>query len=172
LCCNVFDIEPLAKAAHSWCGSYDRELGCTIYLTRPSVCRLFKCRWLLDESLDEDWQPNRCGFVLSEPSAAGLWVTTDRDRPLSWRGEPYFSQIKRWSQVARTGKGYVAVRSAERLFVIFPEEEVEIDRSQEMAAMKVGYRQQGPFSRPLVNVRRKDGSVTEHLGSPFFSLPS
>lgn len=165
LCCKVLRIDVLEKEAHSWCEHYAPATGCGIYNKRPQVCRGYQCRWLYDPSLGEEWKPERCGFVVAPgKSGVGLWINTDLATPLAWRREPFYSQIRQWSEVSRHGGGYVAVAQGDRVFVVFPEEEVEVDGVVPDSALKVGYRVGPAGRRPLVFVRSPKGRVQEFAG--------
>jgi hypothetical protein len=37
--------------------------GCTIYETRPQICRDYHCAWRILPILPYDWRPDRCGIL-------------------------------------------------------------------------------------------------------------
>ena len=166
LCCKVLRIDALEKPPHEWCRHVVDGGGCGIYAKRPKVCRGFQCRWLFDEALGPEWKPDVSGFVLSySKTGLGLWANVDLEAPGSWRRSPYYAQLKQWFAVACHGGGCVAICVGERVLVIFPEEDLEIQGCDSEADIKVGYRCNPLGVRPLVMVRRADGSVSEFLGA-------
>lgn len=97
-----------------------------------------------------------------------VWINVDVTQPLAWKKEPYYSRIKTWSGIARTGNGYVAVIIGKRFYVVFPEEDLEISGFEPGAAdISVGYRNTDGWSRPLVKMCNREESVQEFLGLPF-----
>ena len=167
MCCKVLHIAEFDKPANRWCEHIARGGGCGIYETRFETCRGYKCQWLLDDSLGPEWQPHRSKFIMHKVDGkVGLWVNVDRSSPMAWRNEPFYSQLKAWSQAARDGSGYVAVCVGERTYVLFPEENLTVPGIPSDADLKVGYRHAEGTKRPLVKVRAPDGSVAEHLGRP------
>jgi hypothetical protein len=64
VCCVVMAIDKpdIQKAAGVMC-RYCRD-GCTIYETRPHVCRSFHCGWRQLPILDEAWRPDRSGVFV------------------------------------------------------------------------------------------------------------
>jgi hypothetical protein len=100
LCCKVYSIRALNKAAGQWCIYAAPGSGCNNYDNRPQACREFYCSWLIDPNLGPEWKPEVCRFVLSADAAyQALTVTVDPGRPLSWKGEPYYSLLKQFSEV-------------------------------------------------------------------------
>jgi hypothetical protein len=50
---------------------------CSIYESRPEVCRSFVCGWLMPGSLfPEDWRPDKVGFIIQPADWAGgrFWL--------------------------------------------------------------------------------------------------
>ena len=72
--------------------------GCSIYSTRPKICRKFYCQWLLDEVHPDYWFPAKSKIIINATiNVEGKKYITfivDPDYPLRWREEPYFSDIK------------------------------------------------------------------------------
>ena len=125
--------------------------------------------WLDSDALGPEWQPSRCKFIMHRVEGKlGTWINVDAAHPLAWKQAPFYGQIKAWSEVARHGSGYVAVCVADRTFVVFPEEDLEIPDVPKHADLKVGYRHSNGQRRPLVMVRSPVGVITEHLGTPIF----
>jgi len=68
LCCTVMAIDKpdIQKEAGVTCRHCAR--GCTIYETRPALCRDYHCGWRQLPILDDDWRPDKSGvFVELEP---------------------------------------------------------------------------------------------------------
>lgn len=65
-CCRYYDVAALKKPAGQLCQHWKKSGGCTIYETRPDVCRNFYCVWLQNASLDDNWRPDISGFILRE----------------------------------------------------------------------------------------------------------
>ncbi|HUO89651.1 MAG TPA: hypothetical protein VMU08_10785 [Rhizomicrobium sp.] len=65
-CCSYYEIarpelrKPRVTLCPYWKG------GCTIYDTRPDVCRDFFCLWRKAPTLDDWWRPDRCGVIIRE----------------------------------------------------------------------------------------------------------
>ena len=66
MCCTALRIEgdEFAKPAGVTC-HHCRPTGCSIYQTRPAVCRGFQCGWLLVPVLDDSWRPDRSGILIN-----------------------------------------------------------------------------------------------------------
>src|ERR1700744_2653521 len=66
--------------------------GCTIYETRPALCRDYHCGWRQLPMLDDNWRPDRSGvFVELEPSGdqTGLSLVLVGN-PLKTVRQPWF----------------------------------------------------------------------------------
>jgi hypothetical protein len=66
----VFAIPQLEKPAGKWCQHCAIGDGCTIYESRPQVCRDFECLWLQSQSIpgaemQPALRPDRCKVVFS-----------------------------------------------------------------------------------------------------------
>lgn len=171
MCCKLLDIAPLRKPAHVWCKHYVADQGCGIHGRHPGVCKAFRCRWLEDEALGEEWRPDRCGFVVHWAAGGlGLWINVDLDRRGAWREEPFYSRIKIWSEMVRHGTGIVAVSEGERRFVIFPEQDLPVSPGSSGAAITAGYRRRPGSRQPFARIKRADGSFEEFVGVPFPEL--
>lgn len=76
LCCTVLRVDELEKPARVPCDKLRAapESGCSIYGTRPRICRSYKCAWLLGSFGDDD-RPDRLGAVLDlEFRGDRLWL--------------------------------------------------------------------------------------------------
>lgn len=77
LCCVGLRInsEDLKKDAGVPCGHLSKESGCSIYESRPQVCRGFKCWWLMIDSMPHYFRPDRCGFIIIPENGSNLALT-------------------------------------------------------------------------------------------------
>jgi uncharacterized protein len=118
LCCKVLRVSEIDKPANTWCGHCRPgrpEGGCSIYETRPGICRTYACGWLMSEALGEEWYPLRSHMVLTLAPLNDILtctVTVDGDHPGAWREEPYYSQLKR---MATRG---LHVKTAEQILLV------------------------------------------------------
>jgi hypothetical protein len=63
LCCRLVPVEELHKKGGERC-AHQRFNGCAIYKDRPNSCRMWSCRWLVDETCIELRRPDRSHYVL------------------------------------------------------------------------------------------------------------
>ena len=125
LCCKVYEIEDFEKKPGTTCHNVRPEGGCGVWGLHPKACQEFKCLWLKHDDMNGQWRPDHAGFVLRlEPNGTTLAVDVDHDRPNAWRQEPYYSQIKLWSDVMPKAEGLVLVYAPEGLYVITPMEDL------------------------------------------------
>jgi len=125
LCCKVLGIPELDKPKDAWCPNFLAGTGCGIYADRPPSCRNFVCRWLSDPDMGPEWKPNACKMVVdSKPSLFVVHVDPAVAQP--WRGEPYFSVLKRLSAQGLTKGTIVLVIERRRSIVILPDREVDL----------------------------------------------
>ncbi len=82
LCCTVLRVDELTKPARVACNELRREgAGCSIYATRPSICRSYKCAWLLGSFGDDD-RPDSLGAVLDlQFRGDRLWLEIHEESP-------------------------------------------------------------------------------------------
>jgi hypothetical protein len=74
LCCTVMaidkpDIQKQAGATCRHCRG-----GCTIYETRPALCRDYHCGWRQLPILDDGWRPDRSGVFVELEEVEGQTV--------------------------------------------------------------------------------------------------
>jgi hypothetical protein len=133
------------QAANTWC-VHSVAGGCGIHGSHPDGCRAFFCLWIEDASFGPEWKPDRAHFVMTRSaSGKGLFLNVDADRPDAWKAEPYYSTLKRLAEGARAGN-YIAVSVRERVFIVFPEQELDICDLGPGCEIRVGYRT-GPNAR-------------------------
>jgi len=65
-CCKTLKIDApeLKKFAGVLCTHCTAGARCTIYETRPQVCRDFFCAWRAMAYLGDEWRPDRCGVLI------------------------------------------------------------------------------------------------------------
>jgi hypothetical protein len=65
-CCKTLKIDApeLKKFAGLLCAHCKAGTGCTIYGSRPQVCRDFHCAWRAMAYLGDEWRPDRCGVLI------------------------------------------------------------------------------------------------------------
>lgn len=72
LCCKVHSIAELEKPAGVWCKHCPGK-GCSIYATRPTECRDYKCLWL-DGVLPDECRPDTLHVVFAPEQKGDLTV--------------------------------------------------------------------------------------------------
>jgi hypothetical protein len=127
LCCKLAQVDELDKPSGVWCRHCaPGRGGCTIYETRPSVCRNWACNWILDASLGPEWRPLTCKMILFfENSGKRLCVRVEPSHAAVWRREPYYSQLKQWSRAAVEARQQIVVYIKKRVIVILPDKDVD-----------------------------------------------
>jgi len=63
MCCTVpaIDKPELQKVSMSTCRHCDAGHGCTIYATRPEICRTYYCAWRRLDIFSDEWRPDLSG---------------------------------------------------------------------------------------------------------------
>lgn len=111
LCCTVLRVDELAKPARTPCPKLRTEgAGCSIYSTRPRICRSYKCAWLLGSFGDED-RPDRLGAVMDLAFRGDrLWLEIHE------ASEGAFGRSERLRQIAEEYRqsAYVRVSDSDR----------------------------------------------------------
>lgn len=125
LCCKVMAIEELAKPASSWCPHCKPGRGCLIYPDRPTECQTFRCLWLVNDRLDQQWKPNKSKLVLTT-SEDGIEVRCDPGFPDAWRKEPYRREIREWAMSGETHDVTVVVIVGQKMILVAPDREFDL----------------------------------------------
>jgi hypothetical protein len=126
MCCKLPQIDELEKAEGVWCRHCaPGRGGCTIYETRPFPCRNFHCSWIIDSTLGPEWRPLACKMIVFVEKSGRLAVRVDPNHADTWRREPYYGQLKRWSHVAVEARQQVVVYIRRRVIVILPDKDVD-----------------------------------------------
>src|SRR5262245_30153091 len=71
MCCKLLSVAELDKEPVTWCRLCDAKAGCNAYAQRPTECRDFYCRYLLDPALDDRWKPSHCKLVITHEEQLG-----------------------------------------------------------------------------------------------------
>jgi hypothetical protein len=66
VCCDVLTINTpeLKKLPGVLCPNCVSGQGCSIYESRPPVCRAWYCGWRMIDTLGDEWRPDRCGILV------------------------------------------------------------------------------------------------------------
>ena len=139
LCCKVLKVNAVEKPAGLWCRHLVQGAGCSIHALKPIECSRFQCFWTVSEELGEEWRPIRSKLVLWSNVEGRLIVDVDPSSPGAWRREPYYSQLKAWADRSRPGHLEVLVRVKGRLYVVFPEEDVDLGPERPHISVASGY---------------------------------
>jgi len=106
MCCTALEIPELAKPAGPACPHCILTGGCTIYQSRPQVCRAFECLWLNSRELPPHMRPDRIGTILMEDDETQQYrAVCAPERPLAWRNPKVFAHLV---AVAKSGRTVVA----------------------------------------------------------------
>ncbi len=150
-CCNVLEIGPPPKPAGVTCRHFVPAVGCSIHATKPASCSDFQCIWTFAALLDDRWRPDRCRFMLRSGPAEELVIDVDPEVPDAWKREPFYGQIKTWSTRVAMPVKPVFVRSAGRVYVVFPEGEVDLGPEQAYTPIQSGYVHRNGRNQPYAH---------------------
>lgn len=75
-CCIVFDIPEIKHTAGTLCSRWCQSLRCTIYDKRPSDCRKFECLWLKNQSMPDNWRPDKLKIIMRSTVAYGYRIVS------------------------------------------------------------------------------------------------
>ena len=114
MCCKLSAVGEMEKPAGVWCRACSTRKGCDIYETRPQICRTYYCHFILS-TLGEEWRPSTCKFMLTVIGDL-MVVSVDPIRPDAWKQEPYFKNLKKWSETMR-----VQVNINQHTYALFPD---------------------------------------------------
>jgi len=66
LCCKLLPVRELQKLSNTRCQYQRYGKGCTVYNTRkmPGSCKLWNCRWIINDDTEELSRPDRVGYVI------------------------------------------------------------------------------------------------------------
>ncbi len=127
MCCKLPQITDLEKPANQWCPHCRNHQNCGNYEQRPQMCRDFFCLFMTQEALSEEWRPSQAHFLMLMKETSldrpQLVVMVDPARPDAWRKEPYYSNLRNWSQTH-----YVIITIGDRWRALFPDHEVDLQK--------------------------------------------
>jgi hypothetical protein len=99
LCCKVYNIPEIGKAAGKWCKHCTPGKGCAIHDTLPSQCSVFNCLWRTMEALPPHWKPEQSKMVITIfPLNEFIYVQVDPGTPSAWRKQPYYDDLHHWAK--------------------------------------------------------------------------
>lgn len=104
LCCKLLPVRELAKPGNQRCRHQKTGKGCCVYGTAqmPPSCKLWSCRWLVDERTAALRRPDRSGYVIDlmpdfvtmrtdltdeKITIPVIQIWVDPVRPDAWRGD-------------------------------------------------------------------------------------
>jgi hypothetical protein len=129
LCCKLIGIHELKKPMNQWCPHCLKRGGCSIYEARPAECRTFNCEWLINANIGDEWQPTRAKMVLHyvrDGDVSKLIVHVDPGSPLTWRNEPYITQLRGWARKLLQQNGMINIYVGDKVIVVLPDKEVAL----------------------------------------------
>lgn len=100
LCCKLLPVRELSKLANVRCQHQRHGNGCVVYggPSMPMSCKLWNCRWLVEDRTDDLRRPDRSGYVIDimpdfvtldidgeKTHLPVLQVWVDPARPDAWR---------------------------------------------------------------------------------------
>ncbi len=133
LCCKLLEIPALDKTDNDWCKHCKPgKGGCTIYDSRPDVCRTFRCLWLGDKTLGNEWYPLRAkmflfGYVDATADPNLVRLVVDPAAIFKWRKSPYRERL---AEIAKTGlvtgRYHTVAQVGRRVWLLTPSGDHEI----------------------------------------------
>lgn len=138
LCCKLNKIAALDKPTGQWCVHCKIGSGCGIYADRPEICREYRCLYLMDPNLSEEWYPLRCHMVLQSGSGREVMIVlVDPNRPDAWRRTPYFAMIRGYANALCPRGGTVLVKVGAGIHVVLPDKIIDMGLCAEDDAFTV-----------------------------------
>lgn len=125
LCCKVYNIVEIEKAAGRWCGHCKPGRGCKIHAERPRQCADFECLWRLDPAMPAQWKPDQAKMVATiHPVTRNIQVQVDPGLPSAWSRQPYHGHLRQWSKQNMPKGIYVVVFVNDNATLILPDQDV------------------------------------------------
>lgn len=116
MCCKVLVIDHFEKDAGVLCQHCAHKSGCTIYETRPDVCRDYECDWKTERSLGPMLRPDKVGAILQEDAESDEYqAVVDPATPMAWRNPLVFKALVAKAREGRT----VVAKAGEKTWRIF-----------------------------------------------------
>jgi hypothetical protein len=127
LCCKVYNVVELGKAAGKWCSHCKPGRGCTIHDTLPNECAAFNCLWKTMPSMSMQWKPDQSKMVLTlHPETNNIHVVVDPGLPSAWTRAPYHDQLRGLSKTNMARGHLVVVLVNEVATLILPDQDVPL----------------------------------------------
>ncbi len=63
-CCKVYFVPAVGKLDGNWCHHCVIGKGCSIYDQRPYECQRYRCMWLANLKMSDDFRPDRIGILI------------------------------------------------------------------------------------------------------------
>lgn len=151
LCCTVLRVDELAKRAGVPCAKLRAGGGCGIHLSRPKICRAYRCAWLEGRFEPED-RPDLLGALVDfAPRGAGIEMVIVEARPGA------FDRSPRLGEIANAQRETLTVRVSDTLDIEDPDRPYRL-----LIAGGVEHRVRGDRIRVL-----QDGEVAGELRLPW-----
>lgn len=127
LCCKVYHIAELDKAAGRWCGQCKPGRGCKIYAERPPQCVQFECLWRTDAAMPVQWKPDQAKMVATiHPLSRNIHVQVDPGLPSAWSRQPYHDHLRQWSRQNLPKGICVVVFVNELATLVLPDQDIAL----------------------------------------------
>ena len=118
MCCKSLEIDHFKKPMGVMCSHCVNNNGCTIYDTRPDVCREFLCEWIMDRTMSQVLRPDKIGTIFMEdPDNDDYQAVCDPSKPYAWRHPLVFKHLV---QMAKNGHTVIA-KSGLRAWRVYPD---------------------------------------------------
>lgn len=144
LCCKVYDIPEIQKAAGKWCGQCKPGRGCKIHDNLPDQCAEFNCLWRTDAAMPAQWKPDQAKMVaIIHPITRNIQIQVDPGLPSAWSRQPYHDHLRQWATKNMPKGMYVVVFVNELATLVLPDQDVQL----------------GPMTADqVITVRKESGS--------------
>jgi hypothetical protein len=135
LCCTLLPVRELGKGANERCRHQRFAKGCAVYNkpTMPLPCKLWNCRWLVNDDADDLRRPDRAGYVVdivpdfvrmqrddgSEKVVQVVQIWCDPKRPKAYRDPALLAWLERRAREPTVKIGMVRFDS-EHAIVLWP----------------------------------------------------
>jgi hypothetical protein len=127
LCCKVFNVVEIGKAAGKWCSHCKPGRGCKIHDNLPNECAVFNCLWKTEPTMSMHWKPDQAKMVLTvHPETHNIQVVVDPGLPSAWTRQPYHGQLRGLSKSNMANGHLVVVFVNELATLILPDQDVEL----------------------------------------------
>jgi hypothetical protein len=127
LCCKVYNIVEIGKAAGKWCGQCKPGRGCKIHDNLPTQCAEFNCLWRTDAAMPAQWKPDQAKMVASiQPMTRNIQIQVDPGLPSAWSRQPYHDHLRQWAKKNMPTGIYVVVFVNDQATLVLPDQDVPL----------------------------------------------